>query len=407
MERFICSVLLLNTENQNKTIFFIPNYGCISIPRMVLLQSMKRSVKSLIFREIQQEIPKMVSRESKFIHPSDMEIDLSGWNKLTIPSYLSVKPQFDEIQSDILEMTASLKESISSKHPVLHSASNYFFNISGKKTRPMIVIMLARAIASARYISEAKRLGEITEMIHVASLIHDDIIDESDTRRGQKSLHAVYGNKIAVLAGDFLLSRSSVSLTKLGNIEVIRLMSTVIEHLAHGEIWQMAGIGTASFPEYMLKSFFKTASLIASSCQSMAVLAGGDEKMVESCFLYGKHVGLAYQLVDDSLDFTSNSELLGKPAAGADLRLGLTTAPVHFAIRQFPELNEMITRKFAEDNDVNRVFELVKLSQGVEHTKSLAKTHIKRAIEALQNIPDSPMKDALIVLASMTLDRTS
>src|SRR4051794_33040783 len=109
-------------------------------------------------------------------------------------------------------------------------------------------------------VDNQRRLAEITEMIHVASLIHDDIIDDSDTRRGVKSLHNVFGNKIAVLAGDFLLSRASVSLTKLGSIEVIRLLSTVIEHLAHGEIWQMSGVGTSSFNEYMTKSYYKTAS---------------------------------------------------------------------------------------------------------------------------------------------------
>jgi all-trans-nonaprenyl-diphosphate synthase len=196
-------------------------------------------------------------------------------------------------------MSETLKETVHSKHPVLKSAANYFFNISGKKMRPLIILLLSHCICLNRGEEIAKKhqkLSEIAEMIHVASLIHDDIIDDSPMRRGIPTLHQKFGNKIAVLSGDFLLSRASVSLTKLGNIEVIRLLSTVIEHLAHGEIWQIAGIGTASFEEYLNKSFFKTASLIALSCEASSLLANCPKEVTESCFLFGKHLGLAYQV---------------------------------------------------------------------------------------------------------------
>jgi solanesyl diphosphate synthase len=356
----------------------------------------------------------------KFIVPSDLESDISikGGTSHHVFSSLGLDANrfnkdtlgtnFDQIQHDIDQMTLHLKQSIASDHPVLNSASNYFFNISGKKTRPLIVLLLSAAANLHRdpiVKQNQSRLSEIAEMIHVASLIHDDIIDESDMRRGQPALHAAFGNKVAVLAGDFLLSRASVSLTKLGNIEVIRLISATIEHLAHGEIWQMAGIGTSSFQEYMMKSYYKTASLIAASCQSSSILANCSSEIIESSYLYGKHLGLAYQLVDDSLDFTGNAELLGKPAHGADLKLGLTTAPVHFACKEFPILNEMIKNKFSGENDVERTIEFVSKSGGVEKTKILAATHIKRSIQALSTFQDSPWKDSLIYLAGLTLDR--
>lgn len=314
---------------------------------------------------------------------------------------------FEKIQKEIDE-NGNLKETISSKHPVLHSAANYYFEKSGKKTRPFIVLLLSYASCferSENVISNQRRLADISEMIHVASLIHDDIIDDSDTRRGEKSLHMVHNNKIAVLAGDFLLSRASVSLTKLGDIEVIRLLSTVIEHLAHGEIWQMAGVGTLSFEDYLMKSFLKTASLIASSCEATTRLANCKEEIQYAAFQFGKHLGLSYQLIDDSLDFTSKPDLLGKPSFGADLKLGLATAPVHFAAKEYPELIEMIQRKFEKQGDVEKTLELVQKSKGIEKTKLLAATHCKKAIECLLQLEPSHYRDSLIYLTGLTLER--
>ena len=213
-----------------------------------------------------------------------------------------ISKYFKIVQKEIDELSISLKETIDSKHPVLKSAANYFFNISGKKMRPLIILLLSHTICFSNsnrnedVIKKHQKLSEIAEMIHGASLIHDDIIDDSPMRRKQPTLHTKFGNKIAVLSGDFLLSRASVSLTKLGNIEVIRLLSTVIEHLAHGEIWQIAGIGTASFEEYLNKSFFKTASLIALSSEATALLADLPNDISTSCFHFGKHLGLAYQV---------------------------------------------------------------------------------------------------------------
>lgn len=388
----------------------------------------KRVLYQYSLKKVDMQIPKMIVSFIKFyfkksvepkILSSDIEIDknlkdgtfqsVCNSLSLSINDYQKhkLKSHFDKIQKEI-DQNENLKETIESKHPVLHQAANYYFEKSGKKTRPFIVLLLSYATCFNRselVISNQKRLSDITEMIHVASLIHDDIIDDSDTRRGEKALHLVHSNKIAVLAGDFLLSRASVSLTKLGDIEVNRLLSTVIEHLAHGEIWQMASIGTLSFEDYLMKSFLKTASLIASSCEATTRLANCKQEIQEASFNFGKHLGLSYQLIDDSLDFTSKPDLLGKPSFGADLKLGLATAPVHFAAQEYPELIEMISRKFEKQGDVEKTLELVQKSKGIEKTKLLAATHCKKAIENLLKFEPSQYRDSLIYLTGLTLER--
>eukprot|EP01080_Neovahlkampfia_damariscottae_P002789 gene2789-4197_t len=372
--------------------------------------------------DIKKDIPKLISKELSYITEKDFEIDSSikqgnfegicASLNLDVQRYSEEKisKYFDIVQKEIDDLSISLKETVHSKHPVLKSAATYFFNISGKKMRPLIILLLSHVICHSDrnedIVKKHQKLGEIVEMIHVASLIHDDIVDDSPMRRGVPTLHTKFGNKIAVLSGDFLLARASVTLTKLGNIEVIRLISTIIEHLAHGEIWQIAGVGTASFEEYLSKSFFKTASLIAQSSESTALLANLSEEDAKSCFDFGKHLGLAYQLVDDSLDFTSNAEELGKPSSGADMKLGLTTAPVHFAIQEFPEILEFVERKYENPNDIEKTIEFVKKSNGVEKAKLLAATHCKKAIESLKNFEQSPYLDSLIYLVGLTLNRT-
>lgn len=152
---------------------------------------------------------------------------------------------------------------------------------------------------------QQRRLAEITEMIHTASLFHDDVIDKATTRRNMSTVNQVFGNKLAILGGDFLLSRASVSLARLRNLEVVELLSTVIEHLVKGEIMQMKGssTGRSALEYYLRKNFYKTASLMGHSCLAAAVLGGYNEDLRRAAYLYGTYVGQAFQLIDDALDF--------------------------------------------------------------------------------------------------------
>lgn len=201
-----------------------------------------------------------------------------------------------------------------------------------------------------------RTVAEITEMIHVASLLHDDVLDQADTRRGVKSLNLAMGNKLAVLAGDFLLARSSCALAGLRNTEVVELLSTVLEHLVSGEIMQASAErkDDVSMEYYLRKTFLKTASLMAHSCKAVAVLGGHNPDTCENAYDYGRHLGLAFQLVDDALDYSGTSAGLGKPALN-DIRQGLVTAPVLFALEKHPHLKQLVDRRFKSPGDVDTV----------------------------------------------------
>ena len=162
-----------------------------------------------------------------------------------------------------------------------------------------------------------QRIAEISELIHVASLLHDDVIDDSDSRRGLKALNTLLGNKVAILAGDFLLARASVSLASLHDHRVIALMSQILEDLVAGEILQMSSVHdeATSIETYMTKTFYKTASLIANSCKSVSLLAGCSDEEAAAAWAYGKNLGIAFQLIDDVLDFTSSQRSWASPLA--------------------------------------------------------------------------------------------
>ncbi|KAG9066192.1 coq1 putative hexaprenyl diphosphate synthase [Linnemannia hyalina] len=259
-----------------------------------------------------------------------------------------------------------------------------------------------------------RRLGEIVEMIHTASLLHDDVIDMADKRRNLLSANESFGNKMAVLGGDFLLARASIALARLRNHEVTELISTVIANLVEGEFMQLRNGqvengrnrngSMTTFEYYMEKTYMKTASLISKSCRSSAVLGGATDEVCDIAYTYGKNIGLAFQLVDDMLDFTVSSDEFGKPA-GADLKLGLATAPVLFAWEEYPELGKLIKRNFDQEGDVELAWGLVLKSQGLAQTRKLAQSHCQKAISALSQLPDSQAKTALIQLTEKVLDR--
>ena len=348
-------------------------------------------------------------------------------------------------KADIDTLSASIKRDLIGRdhadHPVLAKAAAHFFEKGqdgGKKVRPMMVMLLSRAMASCGVGDDGntgmttttaastaivprpqpwqrqdlpdaqRRLAEISEMIHTASLFHDDVIDGADTRRGAPAVHRVFGNKMAILAGDYLLARASIYLARLRDVEVVETMSTIIEHLVRGEVMQSNGTGDVyneRMVYYLRKNFYKTGSLMANSCKSAALLGGYDDSVVNAAYCYGKHVGSAFQLVDDILDFDGSSSTMGK-ASLADLNAGLATAPVLFAAEHFPEeMDRLIDRKFSEIGDVNRAVELVRQSDGIQRTKDLAHVYVELAIDAVMELEPSPYRDSLIHLAYKVIDR--
>ena len=262
---------------------------------------------------------------------------------------------FETIRADLQTIGGHIDSVVQSRdNEVMDTAARYLLHNKGKMLRPALVCLSGYAAlpeteecialhgvsveemmtsekndldnTNAHPFNRHLRLAEVTELVHTASLIHDDCLDESETRRGQPALHSIVGVKVAILAGDYMLARASNWLATLDEPRVVRAMSQALEDLPVGEIMQMQG--EASMEAYLKKSFCKTSSLIAHSCRGAAILS--DPKRVEvhdALFTYGKHLGMAFQIVDDILDFTATAEELGKPAMN-DIKCGVYTLPV-------------------------------------------------------------------------------
>jgi geranylgeranyl pyrophosphate synthase len=372
---------------------------------------------------------------------------------------------FKMVENELQPFSDSIKELVSSDQPILSMAAKHFFEKRhGKRFRPTIVQLMGKAIAAAPpekilngegthtahdFLEDSEldktggvtgwqwsgasnveeeggvitpenhkgsdvwrrqaQLGQIVEMIHVASLIHDDVLDEAETRRGGGAVHKLYSNKVAVLAGDYLLARASVLLARLENTAVVQIMATALESLVAGEIMQLKSPPESllQMESYLRKSYYKTASLICYACRSTALLGGHayGSTVATACEEFGFHLGLAYQIQDDILDFTAAATVLGKPAL-ADMDLGLSTAPILYAAQEFPHLKPLIMRRFKEKGDKQTALEaLYKSDVAMDKARALARFHAQRAIDALLRLPESEARDALVRLTHAVITR--
>ncbi len=311
------------------------------------------------------------------------------------------------VEQDLHILTDNLKQLIGARHPILGAAAEHLFEAGGKRIRPAIVLLVSRATMPDRQPTERhRRLAEITEMIHTASLVHDDVVDEADLRRNVETVNNLFGDRIAVLAGDFLFAQSSWYLANLDNLQVVKLLSEVIKDFAEGEIMQSINSFDidASIDSYLDKTYYKTASLMANSAKAAAILSDADDKIVENLYNYGRNLGLAFQIVDDILDFTGSTEVLGKPA-GLDLASGKLTSPVFYALKQQPYLEILIEREFSEPGDLEKAVELIKNSAGIEKARQLAKDLARKAAQNLDCLVASDSKNALNELTNYAVSR--
>ncbi|XP_041817661.1 decaprenyl-diphosphate synthase subunit 1 [Chelmon rostratus] len=328
-----------------------------------------------------------------------------------VHSDAKLKDPFTLAQRDLKCFYDDIRKELLVSKEELKSLCDYYFDGKGKSIRPMIVVLMARALnihsnRAGELLPGQRAVAMISEMIHTASLVHDDVIDGSDKRRGKRTIHDMWGEKKAILAGDFILSAASITLARIGNIAVVKVLSQVIEDLVRGEFMQLGSKENENerFKHYLEKTFKKTASLIANSCKAVSILVNSDPEVHEIAYQYGKNVGIAFQLVDDVLDFTSAANHLGKPSA-ADLKLGLATGPVLFACQQFPELHAMIMRRFSYKGDVDQAWQYVLQSDGVQQTTYLAQRYGQEAIRQISMLRPSAERDALIRLTEMVLTR--
>ena len=317
------------------------------------------------------------------------------------------------VEGEMQQQTDGLRNIVGERHPLLSAASEHLFQAGGKRVRPLIAILVAKATRKlyglADVTSEHIRLAMITEMIHTASLVHDDVLDDCELRRGNSTVHSLYGTRVAVLAGDFLFAQSSWFLANLNNLEVIKLISQVIADFADGEIAQASSLFDVDITveKYLDKSFYKTASLIAASCRSAAVFSDCTEGEKSLMYDYGCNLGLAFQIVDDILDFTQTEEELGKPQ-GQDLASGNITAPAILVLEQSPRLRELLKEdRLQSEGSLQEAMDLVFQKGGIEKAKDLARHHGDLALRSLDVLPECEEKESLQLMVEYVLERIS
>jgi len=301
----------------------------------------------------------------------------------------------------------------------LGQMAQYYFDGEGKGVRPIIAMTVGHAFnvhcgvpESSDIFAKQRKVAIVSEMIHTASLCHDDILDRAETRRGKVAINRKWDARKSSYAGDYILAVGSKILAQIRNEEVLIVLSQVLADLVRGEFQQLQNKSDSSerFQLYLAKTFNKTASLMAYSAKANGILASEFKSPDEvksnrdAAYSYGRNIGIAFQLVDDLLDFVASSEQLGKPAA-ADLKLGLATAPVLFATNKFPELEDMIARRFCNPGDVEKAFECVLQSDGLDRTRILAREHCDSALSAIEYLTDSKYKWALASLTDSVINR--
>lgn len=316
-----------------------------------------------------------------------------------------VTAPFAPVEADLEQLSEHLRQLVGGRHPILSAAAEYLFGAGGKRLRPALVLLVARATAGEVTIRH-RRLAEITEMIHTASLVHDDVVDGADLRRNVPTVHHYFGNRVAILAGDFLFAQSSWYLANLDNLTVVKLLSRVIMDFAEGEIRQNLTHfdPDLSFEDYLEKTFLKTASLMAASCKAAAVLSDCPEDLCEQMYQYGRYLGLAFQVVDDIFDFTASAAVLGKPA-GSDLQEGNLTAPVLFTLAETPALRTLVARRFSEPGDLEQAVALVRMGTGLERSRHMAQEYAQAAAAFLRDVPPSPARQSLADLTDYVVSR--
>ncbi|KAI9309003.1 isoprenoid synthase domain-containing protein [Cunninghamella echinulata] len=297
---------------------------------------------------------------------------------------------------DVWELKGNIKKLLGSGHPFMKTLAKHYLSSDTERIRPLLVLLMAQATSTVEtkdhILATQRRLAEISEMIHISSLLHYDILDDNENAKN------VFGNKMAVLAGDFLLARASLALAQLRNAECIELMATCIANLVEGEVMQekknhhhhFDNYPVSELSYYLEQSYLKTASLIAQSCKSSVVLGGADNDVAIIAYDYGKNVGMAIQLINDI-------QVFAKKAANMD-NIPIN-APLLFASEEFSELKQLIKGNFADEGDLEKARNLVYQSNGLKRTLELADTHKLQAIESIQKLPSSKAQQALIQLA--------
>ena len=313
------------------------------------------------------------------------------------------------VQDDLVAADDTIRRELASDVALVNQVSGYIIGAGGKRLRPLLVLLAARA-AGASALGPHVLGSVVIEFIHIATLLHDDVVDGSGQRRGRRTANSVWGNAASVLVGDFLYSRAFQMMVRLKSTRVMEIMSDATNVIAEGEVLQLMNAGDPDTTEarYLDVIYRKTARLFESGAAVAAVLAGADPAIERGLTAYGRHLGNAFQLVDDSLDYRGNPAERGKNV-GDDLAEGKPTLPVIHALQHGTPAQQALLRRAIEQGsleDLPAVLEAIESSGGLEYTARLAQREADQALVALEPIPESVHKEALRQLAEFSVSRS-
>ena len=313
------------------------------------------------------------------------------------------------IAADMAEVDRVIAHRLDSGVPLVSTVSQYIISAGGKRIRPALVLLMSGALGYQD--AQRHNLATIVEFIHTATLLHDDVVDESTLRRGRATANESFGNPASVLVGDFLYSRAFQMMVDSGEMRVMEVLADATNVIAEGEVLQLMNMHDASLDEagYLRVIRSKTAKLFEASTRLAAIMARSTPEVETACADYGQALGTAFQVIDDVLDYDGDAQELGKNL-GDDLREGKNTLPLIIAMQRAPEQERALIQRAIENGEMEALPDIVRIVRStgaLEATRSSASLEAERAIAALHVLAPSPYRDALHALAAQLLDRRS
>ena len=321
----------------------------------------------------------------------------------------SPTPVTDPTESALLCVDAVIRERLASRVALIDQISQYIIGAGGKRIRPRLVLLFAEALGFDG--PERYELAAIVEFIHTATLLHDDVVDESALRRGRATANSMFGNAASVLVGDFLYSRAFQMMVSVNRMRVLQVLADATNVIAEGEVLQLMNMHDPDLAvtDYLQVIRFKTAKLFEASARLGAVLAGADAALEEACADFGRSLGTAFQLVDDLLDYEGNPQELGKNV-GDDLREGKPTMPLLLAMGRATDAERTLMRRAIEHGERERLPEIlaiVRRTGALDATRAAALAEADNARAVLASLPESRARGALLDLCTRSINRSS
>ncbi len=312
------------------------------------------------------------------------------------------------INDDMQAVNTLIQKRLQSEVALVNQLGNYIVNSGGKRLRPILLLLSARAFGYTG--THHINLATVVEFIHTATLLHDDVVDASELRRGQQTANSVWGNEASVLVGDFLYSRSFQMMVEIKNMRVMDILSNATNVIAEGEVLQLLNCHEPDTSEanYLQVIRSKTAKLFEAAAQLGAVISGQSSELEQAMTVYGMHLGTAFQLIDDVLDYSATSEEMGKNI-GDDLAEGKPTLPLIYALKHGTKAQQQILREAITQGGkelINDVIAAIKSTNAIEYTAQAARKEAQKATAALTGLSPSLYTDALLALADFSVNRS-